>query len=121
MNNLGNSFNKKTFAYKGAKRVWREIRHVFPGGGTIASTSGFTGIIPAGTPATIAANVITPLATVGEGVKIDGFTQEDVVIESGAVLTATVVYDGEIYAYAMDQSQLAAIKAAAPATIKFVE
>lgn len=127
---IGNSFSAGSHAVtKGAVRVWREIRHQFPAGGTITNFSDFSalGKVPAGTPVTfnMATKQITALtdAAVKAGdVVVDGFTQEDAYLDANtSVATATVIYDGELYAYMYEADVLAKLKTAKPATIVFVE
>lgn len=128
---IGNTYGSETFEYSnGQKRVWREIRHQFPSGGTFKSedlTTNAGKVIPAGTPVAFdqetkeltLANVASPSA-------VDGFTQEDVYVKDGVTMaSATVIYDGEIYEPVLKailgDSVLTAVKKLAPATIKFVQ
>lgn len=133
---IGNTFGSDTYDWNnGQKRVWREIRHRFPSGGTFKSTDleTFKGkVIPSGTP--VAFDQTTKVLTIvtgkeESGIVIDGFTQEDVYVKDGVtVATATVIYAGEIYAPVLkaavlggNDAALTAVKAAAPAGIKFVQ
>lgn len=134
---IGNTFGSETVEItNGQKRIWREIRHRFPAGGTFDTstlTQNAGKVIPAGSPvkfdqATKKLTLVT--GKEGEGnVVIDGFTQEDVYVKDGVTAaTATVVYDGEIYEPVLsaavlgkDASALAAVKKSAPAGIKFVQ
>lgn len=134
---IGNTFGTESVEWSnGQKRVWREIRHRFPSGGTFSSTvlSQNKGkVIPSGTP--VAFDQSTKALTIVTGkeegsIVIDGFTQEDVWVKPDGVsaATATVIYDGEIYEPVLaaavlggDSSALAAVKKAAPAGIKFVQ
>lgn len=134
---IGNTFGTETVEWNnGQKRVWREIRHRFPSGGTFDSatlTQNKGKVIPAGSPVTFdQAKKTLKLVTGKEGeglVIIDGFTQEDVYVKDGVTAgTATVIYDGEIYEPVLkaavlggDDSALTAVKKAAPAGIKFVQ
>lgn len=119
---FGNTFDKKTFGYSHAKKVWREIRHRFPAGGTIANVSDWVAVgkVPAGTPIKFdpANNTITAYtdATVkgADDVKtlgINAYLQEDAVITSAAtVASGTAVYAGEIYEYMFDAAVVAKLK-----------
>lgn len=133
---IGNTYGSETFEIEnGQKRIWREIRHRFPSGGTFTTsvlTQNKGKVIPAGSPvkfdqSTKQLTLVT--GKEGDGLVVDGFTQEDVYVKDGVTAaTATVVYDGEIYEPVLkaavlgkDASALAAVKKAAPAGIKFVE
>ncbi len=132
---IGNTFGRETIdIVNGQLRVWREIRHRFPAGGTFASATltAYAGkVIPAGTAVTFdqSTKVLTIVTGKEETVpSIDGFTQEDVYVKDGVTAaTATVIYDGEIYEPVLkailgkDATALAAIKKASPAGIKFVQ
>lgn len=108
----GNTYDVTTVTYGHAKKVWREIRHRFPAGGTISNVSDWAtaGIIPSGTPVKYDASAKTiecytdaditgasDLTALG----INGFLQEDVKVASAStVASGTAVYAGEIYEYA---------------------
>lgn len=49
---MGNAFAKGKWAIGKGQKVWREIRHRFPAGGTIVNFAQFLGlgVVPAGTP-----------------------------------------------------------------------
>lgn len=128
---IGNTFGSETQEWGGGqKRVWREIRHRFPAGGTFSSTDlqSYAGkVIPAGTPVVFdqSTKEIT-LANTSSATAVDGFTQEDVYVKDGVTAaTATVIYDGEIYEpvlkAVLTEAVLNVIKPLAPATIKFVQ
>lgn len=127
-NVMGNTFASNTFNTGKGQRVWREIRHRFPGGGTISNLSDWTakGVIPAGTPCTFdnktySIKALTDAQAKAQDVVISGLTQEDIVLVDGIVKgTATVVYAGEIYEYMLDATVVAAIKDKVPAEIHFV-
>lgn len=129
MLNIGNTFGTSSVEYGHARKVWREIRHVYPAGGNINNIAAWRtankDIIPSGTPCKIdmANSTITcyldsaisgadasALAALG----INGFLQEDVPIKdatSGITnATGTVVYEGEIYEYMIDSAVLAKLK-----------
>ena len=122
---LGNTFDTTTVTYGHARKVWREIRHQYPAGGTISNVSAWSsaGKIPSGTPCKYdAANkTITayPDATVSGAADaaavvalgINGYLQEDVVIKSNSTVgTGTVIYAGEIYEYMFASAVLEKLK-----------
>lgn len=132
---IGNTYGSETVEWgNGQKRVWREIRHRYPSGGTFSSTvlqQNAGKVIPAGTPVTFDQNAkVLTIVTGKEGTAavIDGFTQEDVYVKDGvAAASATVVYAGELYepvlkaaVLAGDDAALTAVKKAAPGGIVFV-
>lgn len=128
---IGNTFGSETVEFSnGQKRVWREIRHRFPAGGTFSSTDlqSYAGkVIPAGTPVVFdqSTKELT-LANNAAATAVDGFTQEDVYVKDGTTAaTATVIYDGEIYEPVLKailtDAVLTVVKPLAPATIKFVQ
>lgn len=127
----GNVFKSGSITFSGpAQRVWREIRHRYPAGGTITNLSDFTsaGIIRSGSPvsydpadkeitvltdtAITAADTAEKVAALG----INGYLQEDVVLDStggGGVpdaATGTVVYAGELYEYMYPSAVVAVLK-----------
>lgn len=132
---IGNTFGRETIdIVNGQRRVWREIRHRFPAGGTFTAETltAYAGkVIPAGTAVSFdqSTKVLTIVTGKEESVpSIDGFTQEDVYVKDGVTAaTATVIYDGEIYEPVLkailekDETALAAIKKASPSSIKFVQ
>lgn len=108
----GNTFKSGSMKFGHARKVWREIHDIYPGGGRFATTAGFTEKIPAGTPVKLdmAAKTITPFTdtdvTSAADVKtlgINGFLQEDVVLASSAKYTGTVVYRGELYSFMLGE------------------
>lgn len=134
---IGNTYGTETVEWKnGQKRVWREIRHRFPAGGTFSqeTLTAYKGkVIPSGTPVTFDQSKKTLTVVTGKestAATIDGFTQEDAYIKADGTYaaTTTVAYDGEIYEPVLkaavlggDASALAAVKKGAPAGIKFVQ
>lgn len=48
---MGNTFDVNTVKYGHARKVWREIRHRYPGGGMVSNISDWVAVgkIPAGT------------------------------------------------------------------------
>lgn len=133
MSQIGNSFDTTTVQYGHARKVWREILRVYPGGGTVSNISDWKdkGVIPSGRPCKfdpkaktvkvytkeqITAAVTAPagggdapgIASLG----INGYIQEDVRVLSGnTVGSATVVYAGEIYEYMFAEAEATALKA----------
>lgn len=115
----GNTFDVQSVGYGHARKVWREIRHRYPAGGTIQNVSDWVsnGVIPAGTPCkwyddaandggkkivaytdaqVSAADTAEKLAALG----INGYLQEDArILDANTVATGTVIYAGEIYEY----------------------
>lgn len=128
---IGNTYGSETFEISnGQKRVWREIRHRYPAGGTFSSdvlTANAGKVIPAGTPVVLDQSTKTlTLANTTSASAVDGFTQEDVYVKDGVVAaSATVIYDGEIYEPVLKailgEDVLEVVKPLAPATIKFVQ
>ena len=51
MGTMGNTFDVNTVKYGHARKVWREIRHRYPGGGMVSNISDWVAVgkIPAGT------------------------------------------------------------------------
>lgn len=128
---IGNTFGTETYEWSnGQKRVWREIRHQYPSGGTFKAETltKYAGkVIPAGTPVVFdqSTKELT-LANTASASAVDGFTQEDVYVKDGVTAaTATVIYDGEIYEPVLKailtEEVLTVVKKLAPATIKFVQ
>lgn len=132
MSGIGNTFDKKSFEYGHARKVWRSISKVYPGGGMIQNVSAFAEAkkIPSGSPvkfdakthqitvitdAEIKATVEVPeTKTEAEAVAelgINGYLQEDVYItDSSTVASGTVVYAGEIYEYMFDDEVVKKLK-----------
>lgn len=140
---IGNTFDKKSFEYGHARKVWRSISSVYPGGGVIQNVSDFSekGKIPSGSPVKfdmkthqitvikddeIKAAVEVPESTTeAEAVAalgINGYLQEDVYIASeDTVATGTVVYAGEIYEYMFDDEVVKKLKLANVPMIVWVQ
>lgn len=109
---FGNTYDVTSFTVGHAKKVWREIRHRYPAGGTVANVADWTekGIIPSGTPVKYDATAKTIECYTDEDITgasdltalgINGFLQEDVKVASAStVASGTAVYAGEIYEYA---------------------
>lgn len=115
----GNNFNKGTYSYGAARKVWRSVRHVFPGGGVIKNVSDFTtaGIIKAGTPVNLSNHQITVYkdseltSDNADKLNVSGYLQEDIVIkDANTVATGTVVYAGELYSYIFTSAIAAVLK-----------
>ena len=122
MGTMGNTFDVNTVKYGHARKVWREIRHRYPGGGMVSDISDWVtvGKIPAGTAVKFdlsdkkftaytdaqikAASDITTLG-------INGYLQEDILVASGNTkASGTVVYAGEIYQYMFDKEVVAILQ-----------
>ena len=130
---IGNKFKHGSIATPGrARKVWREIRHQYPVGGLVTNLAQWYGhIIPAGTPcqydpATKSVAAYTDDAIIGaadiSSLNINGYTQEDIDCRdinsaTDGVVTATVIYDGEIYDYFFSQAVLAKLKGVVPQVI----
>lgn len=122
MSKNGNTFDVTTFSVGHAKKVWREIRHRFPGGGVIKNVSDFVaaGKIPSGTPIKFDVNTKEIVAFTDAQIKaadnantlgINAYLQEDAVITSAnTIATGTAIYAGEIYEFAFDADVLAKLK-----------
>lgn len=128
-NITGTTFGSKKWSVGQGQRVWREIRHRYPSGGTIQNLDTWKalGIIPSGTPCKFDQSNKTIIAYTNAEIKaaedltIDGFLQEDIVVGDGVtVATGTVIYAGEIYEYMFEADVVAKVKPVAPAEIHFV-
>lgn len=119
---IGNSFNTKTFKIGHARKVWRETRAVFPGGGVVENVSDWKdkGVIPSGRPCKFDPKEKKVKVFTEEQVKagaadelgINGYIQEDIrIVDENTVGSATVVYDGEIYEFMFSDEELAILKA----------
>ena len=114
----GNTFDVKTVKYGHSTKVWREIRHRYPAGGTIENVSDWVSVgkIPAGTPVKYDKNAKTLKAYTDQQIKgasdistlgINAYLQEDAFITSGSTIaTGTAVYAGELYDYMFDAEVL---------------
>lgn len=119
---FGNTFDKGTFHMGHAKKVWREIRHRFPAGGTISNVADWVvkGKVPAGTPIKFDASANTITAYTDAAIKgasdvktlgINAYLQEDAVIkDANTIATGTAIYAGEIYEYMFDAAVVAKLK-----------
>lgn len=121
MDTIGNTYNSKGFSVNHAKKVWRAIHHVYPGGGIVSNIADWTakGIIPSGRPCKFDSKTKTVKVYTAEQVTagtiadlgINGYIQEDVRVENGnTVGSVTVVYGGEIYEYMVADAELAILK-----------
>lgn len=114
----GNTFDVKTTKYGHSTKVWREIRHRYPAGGTIENVSDWVSVgkIPAGTPVKYDMNAKTLKAYTDQQIKdaseistlgINAYLQEDAFISSeSTIATGTAVYAGELYDYMFDAEVL---------------
>ena len=95
---MGNTFDVNTVKYGHARKVWREIRHRYPGGGMVSNISDWVAVgkIPAGTAVKFDLSGKTFKAYTDEQIKaaesdittlgINGYLQED----AWAIIAATV-------------------------------
>lgn len=123
MGTMGNTFDANTMKYGHARKVWREIRHRYPGGGMVSNISDWVaaGKIPAGTAVKFDLKGKTFTAYTDAKIKaatanistlgINGYLQEDIrVAGANTKASGTVVYAGEIYSYMFDEEVLAALQ-----------
>ena len=121
--NNGNTFDVNTVKYGHARKVWREIRHRYPGGGMVSNISDWTsaGKIPAGTAVKFDLSNKTLKAYTDEQIKaatadittlgINGYLQEDILVTSeNTKASGTVVYAGELYQYMFDEEVIAILQ-----------
>lgn len=118
----GNIFDVKTVKYGHSTKVWREIRHRYPAGGTIENVSDWVSVgkIPAGTPVKYDMNAKTLKAYTDQQIKgasdistlgINAYLQDDAFITSGSTIaTGTAVYAGELYDYMFDAEVLSKLQ-----------
>jgi hypothetical protein len=114
MGTMGNTFDVNTVKYGHARKVWREIRHRYPGGGMVSNISDWVAVgkIPAGTAVKfdLSGKTFTAesdITTLG----INGYLQEDILVASGNTkASGTVVYAGEIYQYMFDEEVVAILQ-----------
>lgn len=123
---MGNTFDVNTVKYGHARKVWREIRHRYPGGGMVSKKSisdwvAVGGKIPAGTAVKFDLSDKTFTAYTDAQIKeakpnittlgINGYLQEDILVASGDTkASGTVVYAGEIYQYMFDEEVVAILQ-----------
>ena len=103
---MGNTFDVNTVKYGHARKVWREIRHRYPGGGMVSNISDWVAVgkIPAGTAVKFDLSGKTFTA-------YNGYLQEDILVASGNTkASGTVVYAGEIYQYMFDEEVVAILQ-----------
>lgn len=123
MGTMGNTFDVNTVKYGHARKVWREIRHRYPGGGMVSNISDWVAVgkIPAGTAVKFDLSGKTFEAYTDEQIKaaesdittlgINGYLQEDVLVASeNTKASGTVVYAGEIYQYMFDEKVVAILQ-----------
>lgn len=125
MGTMGNTFDRDSLKYGHARKVWREIRHRYPAGGTIKNIPDFVamGKVPGGTPVKYDASTNEITAITDAQIKtaedvttlgINGYLQEDARIkDANTIATGTVIYAGEIYEYMFDAKVAAKLKALA--------
>lgn len=129
----GNTFDTVTKSWGHARKVWRETRNQFPGGGVVTNVADWTakGLIPAGTPCKWSKNADggkelvcytdAAIKTASDGAEnvaalgINAYTLQDVPIKDGKTVgTATAVYDGEIYKYMLNADTAKAVESLVP-------
>lgn len=118
----GNTFDTKTISFGHSSKVWREIRHRYPAGGTIQNVSDWVsaGKIPAGTPIKYDAENKEIVAYTDEQVKtaenittlgINSYLQDDAFIRDGnTIATGTAIYAGELYDYMFEAEVLSKLR-----------
>ena len=101
MGTMGNTFDVNTVKYGHARKVWREIRHRYPGGGMVSNISDWVAVgkIPAGTAVKFDLSGKTFKAYTDEQIKaaesdittlgINGYLQEDILVASGNTKAST--------------------------------
>ena len=140
MGNIGNTFVNENFSVGRAKKVWRELHDIYPGGGVLANLADWgpdadgNRLIPAGTPVCFKINEKVLYAYnsevysqhLGEGENpdpnvINGYLQEDIYIPASAVsttvVTGTVVYRGEMYGTALYEYNIFALQKVVPGVV----
>lgn len=123
MGTMGNTFDVNTMKYGHARKVWREIRHRYPGGGMVSNITDWVdaGKIPAGTAVKFDLKEKTIKAYTDEQIKtadadittlgINGYLQEDILVaSSNTKASGTVVYAGEIYQYMFEEDVVAILQ-----------
>lgn len=123
MGTMGNTFDVNTVKYGHARKVWREIRHRYPGGGMVSNISEWVAVgkIPAGTPVKFdLSDKKTFTAYTDKQIKdaenittlgINGYLQEDILVASdNTQASGTVVYAGEIYQHMFDKDVVAILQ-----------
>ncbi len=112
-NPFGHSFGTTSQEFGGGKNVWHEVKAAYPVGGKLdvsAKTAGT--VIPAGTfMALDQKNHVlvekSKIADYSGGTLVYGITMNDILVDDAAksatgAVTATLVYEGEIYASRTD-------------------
>lgn len=122
----GNTYNTREVKFSHARKVWREIRQMYPAGGRVVNIEDWVEkkVIPAGTLALLEENAnggkeITCYTPEQASSDLEGehfgFTDRDLpIIDGNTVGTITVVYDGEIYKYMLDEKVAAAARVLVP-------
>lgn len=122
MGTIGNTFDTQEFTVGHARKVWRETRRQYPGGGTVENVADWVekGVIPSGRPCKFdtkgkTMKVYTPdqvKASTAADLGINGYIQEDIPIRNGKTIgSATVIYDGSLYEYMFSEDEAAILKA----------
>ena len=122
---IGNSFNTKSFSFGHARKVWRSVRAVFPGGGVVENIADWKDkdVIPSGRPCkfdskekkiTVYTTAQVEAATAEKPIEINGYIEEDIrIVDDKTIGTATVVYSGEIYEFMFSDEEAAVLKSVA--------
>ncbi len=122
MGTLGNTFDNVSSKYGHARKVWREVRQVYPAGGTVSNVADWSaaGVIPAGTAVKYdVTNKTMECYTKADitgaedmsTLAINGYLKNDIRIESeSTVASGTVVYEGELYINLIDDEIAAKLK-----------
>lgn len=124
MGTMGNTFDVNTVKYGHARKVWREIRHRYPGGGMVSNISEWVAVgkIPAGTAVkfdlsskkTFTAYTDARIKAAKSDITtlgINGYLQEDILVAGdNTKASGTVVYAGEIYQYMFDEEVVAILQ-----------
>ncbi|MCM1295401.1 MAG: hypothetical protein NC311_07640 [Muribaculaceae bacterium] len=121
----GNTFDNKTVSFGHARKVWREIRQMYPAGGRVANIADWVDkkLIPAGTLASWYENenggkevkCFTPEQAAEASGDNLGYTDRDIPVkDANTIATATVVYEGEIYKYMLPEAVAEAGKTLVP-------
>lgn len=108
-NPFGHSFGTTSQEYGAGKNVWHEVKAAYPVGGKLDVSKKAAGtVIPAGTFMGLDQknHVLVEkasIATYSAGTLVYGCTMNDILVDDAAksstgAVTATLVYDGEIYA-----------------------
>ena len=112
MGTMGNTFDVNTVKYGHARKVWREIRHRYPGGGMVSNISDWVAVgkIPAGTAVKFDLSGKTFTAYTDAQIKAAESDITTLVASGKTKASGTVVYAGEIYQYMFDEEVVAILQ-----------